>query len=63
MKGHYQASLEPSLLQAEQPELSQSVCVEEVFHPLDHFCVPTMDMLQQVHLSRILRTPYLDRVL
>ena len=34
---HSQVSLEPFLLQAEQPQLSQPVVIREAFHPLDHF--------------------------
>jgi len=37
-KGCYQVILEPSLLQAQQPQLFQPVLVGKVFHPLDHFC-------------------------
>ena len=36
LKGFYEVSLEPCLLYAAQPQLSQPVLVGEVFHPLDH---------------------------
>jgi len=52
-------SLEPSLLQAEQPQLSQPFLVGDVFQPSDHLCSPPLDLLQQVH---VLDTPELDAV-
>ena len=63
LKGCYQVSLEPSLLQAEQPQLSRPVLVGEVFHSLCHFCGPPLDALQQVCVSPVLRIPHLDTVL
>ena len=42
MKGCYQVTSEPSLFQAEQPQLSQPVLTGEVFHSLDHFCGPPL---------------------
>ncbi|KAK4818126.1 hypothetical protein QYF61_006213 [Mycteria americana] len=63
MKGCNKVSLEPSLLQAEQPHLSQPVFIGEVFQPSDHFCGPPLDLLQQVHLFPVLRAPELDAVL
>jgi len=55
--------LEPSLLQAEQPRLFQPVLIGEVFHPLHHLCGLSLDILQQVHASPVLRTSQLDAVL
>jgi len=55
--------MEPSLLQSEQPQLSQPVLVEEMFHLLDHVCGPPLDALQQVYGSPVLRTPHLDTLL
>ena len=52
-----------SEVQDEQPQLSQPILVGEVFHPWDHFCGPPLDVLQQVHISPVLRTPHLDAVL
>ena len=43
-------SLEPSLLQAEQAQLSQPFFVGEVLQPSDYLCVPPLDLLQQLHL-------------
>ena len=63
MNGCSQVSLEPSLLQAEQPLLFQHVLLGDVFHPLDHFCEPPLDALQQVSASPVQRTPHLDPVL
>ena len=34
-----------------------------MFHPLDHFCGPSLDALQQLHVSPALRTPHLYAVL
>ena len=31
--------------------------------PLDHFCGPPLDALQQLHVSPVLRTPHLNAVL
>ena len=41
---------------------SQSVLVGTMFYPLEHFCGPSLDMFQKVHLSSVLRTPQLDIV-
>jgi len=54
-------SSEPSHLHTEQPLFSQPVLM--VFHPLDHFCGPILDTLQQVYVPPVLRTPHLDTVL
>jgi len=54
--------LEPSHLQGGQPQLSQPVLIQELFHLLDHFCGPALGMLQQVYISPVLRTPHLDAV-
>ncbi|KAK4821583.1 hypothetical protein QYF61_024442 [Mycteria americana] len=44
--------------------LSQQALVKrEVFHPSDHFCVPPLDPLHQVHVLLVLRAPELDAVL
>ncbi|KAK4818441.1 hypothetical protein QYF61_013128 [Mycteria americana] len=50
LKGHNKVSLEPSLLQAEQPQLSQTFFIGEVLQPSDHFRGPPLDLLQQVHV-------------
>ncbi|KAK4811013.1 LOW QUALITY PROTEIN: hypothetical protein QYF61_015717 [Mycteria americana] len=63
LKGCNKVSLEPSLLQAEQPQLSQPFHIGEVFQPSDHFCGPPLDPLQQVHVFPVLRAPELDAVL
>lgn len=46
LQGHSEASLEPSFLQAEQPQLPQSS--KETCSSLCHLCVPPGDSLQQV---------------
>ena len=63
LKGRSQVFPEPSLLQAEQPQLSQPVLTGEVFYPSDQFCALPLDVLQQLHVSPVLRTPHLDAVL
>ena len=51
-----------SLLQAEQSQLRQPILIGEVFHPLDHFCGLSLDVLHQLCVSPVLRTPHLDSV-
>jgi len=63
LKDCSQISLESSHLQAEQPQFAQPVLMLVLFYPLDHFCVPRLGMLQQVHVSPVLRTPHLSTVL
>ncbi|KAK4820994.1 hypothetical protein QYF61_009460 [Mycteria americana] len=63
LRGWNKVSLQPSLLQAEQPQLSQPVLVAEVLQPSDHFCGPPLDPLQQLHVLLVLRAPELDTVL
>lgn len=46
LKGCYQVSLELSLLQVEQFQLSQPFHAEEVLQASDNFGVPLLDMLQ-----------------
>ncbi|KAK4829762.1 hypothetical protein QYF61_006486 [Mycteria americana] len=62
-EGCYKVSLQPSLLQAEQPQLSQPVFIGEVLQPSDHFHGPPLDSLQQVHVLLMLGAPELDTVL
>jgi len=38
LEGCYKVSLEPFLLQAEQPQLSRPFLIAEVLQPSDHFC-------------------------
>ncbi|KAK4808149.1 hypothetical protein QYF61_000129 [Mycteria americana] len=63
LEGCYKVSPEPSLLQAEQPQLSQPVFIGEVFQPSDHLGGPPLDLLQQVHVLLMLGAPELDTVL
>jgi len=51
---------QPSLLQAEQPQLSQRFLTGEVFQPSDHLCHPPLDPLQQLHILLVLGAPELD---
>jgi len=53
----------PSLLQPDQPQLSQPIFIRKVFHSEDHFCGPSLDTLQQVHVSPVLSTLHLATVL
>jgi len=48
-----------SLLQAEQPHLSQPVLIGEVLQPSDHLCGPPLDLLQQLHVLLVLGSPEL----
>ncbi|KAK4828850.1 LOW QUALITY PROTEIN: hypothetical protein QYF61_000907 [Mycteria americana] len=63
LEGCYKVSPQPSLLQAEQPQLSQPVLVAEVLQPSDHFCGPPLGLLQQLHVLLVLRAAELDAVL
>ncbi|KAK4829379.1 hypothetical protein QYF61_003719, partial [Mycteria americana] len=63
LEGCYKVSLEPSLLQAEPPQLSQPFLTGEVLQPSDNFCGPPLDSLQQVHVFPVQGTPELDAVL
>ena len=49
-------------LQVKPSQLSWPVLIGEVIHPLNHFCGFPLDMLQQVHISHVLRTPHLVAV-
>jgi len=48
LEGCNKVSTEPSLLQAEQPQLSQPFPLGEVLQPSHHFCGPPLDLPQQV---------------
>ncbi|KAK4830276.1 hypothetical protein QYF61_009369 [Mycteria americana] len=63
LEGCYKVSLEPPLLQAEQPQLSQPVFIGEVLQPSDHLHGPPLDSLQQVHVLLMLEAPELNTVL
>lgn len=63
MKSLSWVSLEFSILQDEHPQLPPSVLVGEVFHPLELFGGPPLDMLQHLHVSFVVRTPHLDTML
>jgi len=60
LEGRNRVFLEPSLLQAQQPPLSQPFLIGEMLQPSDHFCSPPLDLLQQVHVFPVLRAPELD---
>jgi len=49
-----------SLLQAEQPQLSQPFLTGEMLQPSDHLCGPPLDPLQHLHVFPVLGSPELD---
>ncbi|KAK4821719.1 LOW QUALITY PROTEIN: hypothetical protein QYF61_000262 [Mycteria americana] len=63
LEGCYKVSLQPSLLEAEQPQLSQAVFIGEVLQPSDHLHGPPLDSFQQVHVLLTLGPPELNAVL
>ena len=52
-----------SLLQAEQPQLSQPFLIGEVLQPSDHVCGPPLHPLQNIHVLPMLGAPELGTVL
>ena len=54
---------EPSLLQAKQPQLSHPFLIGGTFQPLNHLSGPSLDLLQYVHISFVLRSPELHTAL
>ena len=63
LEGHCKVSSEPSVLQAEEPQLSQPVFVGEVVQPSDHLCGPPLDLMQQLGVLLVLGDLELDAVL
>jgi len=63
MEGCYKVSSEPSVLQVDEPQLSQPILIEEVLQHSDHLCGPPLDLLQQLHVFLVLGAPELDAVL
>ncbi|KAK4826015.1 hypothetical protein QYF61_003788, partial [Mycteria americana] len=63
LEGCYKVSPEPSLLQAEQPQLSQPVFKAEVLQLSDHLRGSCQDLLQQAHVLLMLGAPELNAVL
>ncbi|KAK4826701.1 hypothetical protein QYF61_010916 [Mycteria americana] len=63
LEGCYKVFLEPSLLQAEQPQLSQPVFIGEVLQPSDHLHGSPLDLFQQVCVLLMLGAPELDAAL
>ena len=63
VEGHYKVPPEPSLLQAEQTQLSQPVPISKALQPSDHFHGPPLDLLQQPYVLLMLRALEVDAVL
>ena len=64
LEGHNEVSPEPSLLQAKQAQLfPQPFLIAEVLQPSDHLSGPPLDLLQELHILRVLGVPGLDAVL
>ena len=51
---------EPSLLQAEQSQLSQAFLIGEAFQFLNYLHGPSLDSLQHVHVSLVLQQTEMD---
>jgi len=60
LEGCYKVTSQPSLLQAEQPQLSPPVLTGEALQPSDHLCGPPLDPLQHIHVLLMLGAPELD---
>jgi len=54
---------EPSLLQAEESQLSHLLLIGDILQSLNHLYGPSLDSLQYVHVSLVLGSPELDTVL
>jgi len=52
-----------SLLQAEQPQVSQPFLIQEVLQPAQHLCASPLDSLQKFPVFLELRSPELHTVL
>ena len=63
MEGRYKVSSEPSLLQADEPQLSQSVFTGDILQSSDHLHRPSLDLLQQLDALLLLGVPELDAIL
>ncbi|NXX41506.1 CASPA protein, partial [Tricholaema leucomelas] len=59
LESHSKVSLKPSLLQAEEPQLSQPVLIAELLQPSDHLRGSPLDLLQQFHVLLVLGAPEL----
>lgn len=55
--------IRPSLLQAEQSQLSPPFLTREMLHSLHHLCSLSLDSLQYVHLFLVLGSPEMDSAL
>ena len=63
MEGCYKVSSEPSVLQVDEPQLSQPILIEEVLQHSDHLCGPPLDLFQQLNVLFVLGTPELGTIL
>uniref|UniRef100_A0A8B9GCQ8 DNA helicase n=1 Tax=Amazona collaria TaxID=241587 RepID=A0A8B9GCQ8_9PSIT len=57
LEGCHEVSTQPSLLQAEQPQLSHPIFIREVLQSPDHPRGPPLHLFQQFHVLFTLRTP------
>jgi len=60
LAGCSKISAQPSVPQAEQPQLFQPSLTGEVLQPLDHLCGPLLASLQQLHVLLVLGASELD---
>lgn len=63
MESLSEVSLEPSLLQAEQSQMSQPVFIGEALQLLDYLCGLPLNSFQQIYILLMLGTPKMDAVL
>jgi len=63
LEGHNKVSPQPSLLQAEQPQLSHPFLLGEVFQTSDHLHGHPLDPLQRAHVLLMLGAPEPNAVL
>jgi len=58
-----EVSPEPSLLQAEQSQLTQPVFTGEMLQHLEHLCVSPLDSFSYFHVFFVLGAPELNTIL
>ena len=63
MEGHYKVPPEPSVIQAEELQLSQPVPIDEVLWASGHICALPLELLEQLDVLIVLGAPELNAVL